>query len=251
MMLSVKDLSFEYNKGELVLHNLSFSVGKGGILALLGPNGAGKTTLLRSINSILKPRKGVVMVEDADVLKMSTVEIARKIGYVSQNNKAGNMSVFDAILLGRKPHIGIKSNQNDYDIVSDAIHQLGLGHLAMRNINHLSGGELQKVCIARAFVQEPRIFLLDEPTSNLDLKNQMDILKTIRSIVTDHSLAAVMTMHNLDMAFRVADHLLLINKGHVVTYGPPEAITAEILSDVYGVKVELVNHNGHIVVITL
>jgi len=203
-----------------------------------------------SINSILKPHKGVVLVEDTDVLRMSAVDIAKKIGYVSQNNKAGNMSVFDAVLLGRKPHIGIKSNQTDFNKVSGAINQLGLEHLAMRNINHLSGGELQKVCIARAFVQEPRIFLLDEPTSNLDLKNQMDILKTIRSIVTEHSLAAVMTMHNLDLAFRVADHLLLINKGHIVTYGSPDTITAEILSDVYDVKVELIRHKGHIVVIT-
>ncbi len=250
-MLSVKDISFAYREGELVLNNLSFSVGKGNILALLGPNGAGKTTLLRSINAIIKPQKGVVSVENNDVFRMRASEIAKKIGYVSQNSKAGNLSVFDAVLLGRKPHIGLKSSRNDFDKVSDAIHQLGLEHLAMRNINHLSGGELQKVCIARAFVQEPRIFLLDEPTSNLDLKNQTDILSIIRRIVTDHSLAAVMTMHNLDLAFRVADHLLLINKGHIVTHGSPDTVTADILSEVYGVKVELIRHKGHVAVITM
>ncbi len=248
-MLSVKNISVSYRKGELILHNLSFSVKEGNILVLLGPNGAGKTTLLRSINAILKPQKGVVTVENSNVFQMPASEIAKKFGYVSQNNNAGNMSVFDAILLGRKPHIGIKSTPHDFNKVSDAIHKFGLEHLTMRHINQLSGGELQKVCIARAFVQEPRIFLLDEPTSNLDLKNQMDILYTIRRIVTEHSLAAVITMHNLDLAFRFADHLLLLNNGHIVTHDTRDTINADILSEVYGVQVEMVRHNGHIAVI--
>ncbi|MGQ9620496.1 MAG: ABC transporter ATP-binding protein [Bacteroidales bacterium] len=248
-MLAVKNISVSYRKGELILYDLSFTVKKGNILVLLGPNGAGKTTLLRSINAILKPQKGVVEVDNKNVVKLPAVEIAKIFGYVSQRNNAGNMSVFDAVLLGRKPHVGLMSTAKDFDIVSRAMHQLGLEHLTMRNINQLSGGELQKVCIARAFVQEPEIFLLDEPTSNLDLKNQMDILHTIRRIVTEHSLVAVITMHNLNLAFRFADHIILLNKGHIVNHGSPNTIAEETLSEVYGIKVEMICHKGHVIVV--
>ena len=248
-MLSVKNISVSYRKEEMVLHDLSFSLKEGNILILLGPNGAGKSTLLRSINAILKPRSGTVKVEDSSIFEMAAGDIAKKFGYVAQRNNAGNMSVFDSILLGRKPHVGLKSSPADFTRVADAINQLGLEHLAMRNINQISGGEFQKACIARAFVQEPRIFLLDEPTSNLDLKNQMDILQTIRHIVIEHSLAAVITMHDLNLAFRFADQLLLLNNGHIVAHGTPDNIAAETLSEVYRVPVEKIRHRGHVAVV--
>ncbi len=245
-MLAVKDLSVGYLKGELILKDLSFSLSQGKMLAIIGPNGAGKTTLLRCINAILKPNKGVVEIEDQNVFQMETKEVARKIGYVSQNNKAGNMTVFDAVLLGRNPHVGLRSSQKDLDMAGSALGQLNLSHLATRYTNQLSGGELQKVCIARALVQQPELFLLDEPTSNLDLKNQMDIMKIVRRITTGQNLSTVMTVHDLNLAFRFADYLLLLNNGHIVTHCPPQSITPEVLTAVYGVKVELLRHNGHI-----
>ena len=248
-MLTVKNISVSYRKEELILHNLSFSVNEGNILILLGPNGAGKSTLLRSINTILKPQKGIVEVESNKISGMSAGAIAKKLGYVAQRQNAGNMNVFDSVLLGRKPHVGIKSGPTDFAKAAHAIHQLGLEHLTMRNTNQLSGGELQKVCVARAFAQEPRIFLLDEPTSNLDLKNQMDILHIIRRIVTKHSLAAVITMHDLNLAFRFADKIILLNKGQIAAQGTVESITPEILSQVYGVQVDIIRHNGNVIVI--
>lgn len=248
-MLDVKNISVSYHKDELILENLSFKAGKGDIVVLLGPNGAGKTTLLRSINAILKPHKGIVEVENQNVLKMSTGGIAKIMAYVAQRNNAGNMSVFDVVLLGRKPHVGLKTSRDDFAKVSRVLQQLGLENLTMRRINQLSGGEMQKVCIARAFVQEPRIFLLDEPTSNLDLKNQIDILHTIREIVKKNSLTAVITMHSLNLAFRFADKIVLLNKGQIVARGAVESITPEMLSEVYGIKVEMIRHNGNVVVI--
>ncbi len=248
-MLDVKNISVSYHKDDIILENLSFKAGKGDIVVLLGPNGAGKTTLLRSINAILKPHKGIVEVENQNVLKMSTGGIAKIMAYVAQRNNAGNMSVFDVVLLGRKPHVGLKTSPDDFAKVSRVLQQLGLENLTMRRINQLSGGELQKVCIARAFVQEPRIFLLDEPTSNLDLKNQIDILHTIREIVKKNSLTAVITMHSLNLAFRFADKIVLLNKGQIVARGPVESITPEMLSEVYGIKVEMIRHNGNVVVI--
>ena len=248
-MLSVKNVSVEYRTGNLVLHDVGFEVGQGQILAILGPNGAGKTTLLRCMNSILKPNEGVVAVEGADVMRMHARDIARKIGYVAQQHGAGALSVFDAVLLGRKPHIGLKSRPDDFAKVRAALHRLGLEHLAMRHIDHLSGGELQKVCIARAFVQEPRMFLLDEPTSNLDLKNQLDILAIIRRIIAQHSMSAVMTIHDVNLAFRFADYLLFLKNGNVVAHGPRDTVTADVLSDVYGVEVELLRHKEHLFVV--
>lgn len=248
-MLNVKNISVSYRKGELILENLSFKAGKGDIVVLLGPNGAGKTTLLRSINAILKPDDGVVEVENRDVLKMTTGGIAKIMAYVAQRNNAGNLSVFDAVLLGRKPHVALKTSPADFAKVSRVLQQLGLENLNMRRINQLSGGELQKVCIARAFVQEPQIFLLDEPTSNLDLKNQVEILHIIQDIVKKNSLTAVITMHSLNLAFRFADKIVLLNKGHIVARGPVESITPEMLSKVYGIRIEMIRHKDNIVVI--
>lgn len=250
-MLNVKNISVSYRKDELILNNLSFSAEEGNIVVLLGPNGAGKTTLLRSINAILKPQKGIVEVENQNVLKMPSGQIAKIMGYVAQRNNAGNMSVFDAVLLGRKPHVGLKTSPTDFAKVSQILQQLGLERLTMRKINQLSGGELQKVCIARAFVQEPRIFLLDEPTSNLDLKNQLDILHTIRDIVKKNSLTAILTMHSLNLAFRFADKIILLNKGQIVAQGTVESITPEILSKVYGMRIEMIRHNENVVIIPL
>jgi iron complex transport system ATP-binding protein len=246
-MLSVKNVSVEYRKGNLVLHDVGFEVRQGKILAILGPNGAGKTTLLRCMNSILKPNEGVITVEGVDLMRMNARKIAQKIGYVAQQHGAGALSVFDAVLLGRKPHLGLKSRLDDFAKVRAALHRLELQHLAMRHIDQLSGGELQKVCIARAFVQEPRIFLLDEPTSSLDLKNQLDILGIIRRIIAEHPISVVMTMHDLNLAFKFADQLLFLKNGGVAAYGTPDRITASILSDVYGIKVELLRYNGHTV----
>ena len=248
-MIDVKNISVSYREGELILDDLSFSAGKGRVVALLGPNGAGKTTLLRCMNSILKPQKGVVEVENQDILKMPAGRIAKIMSYVAQRNNAGNMSVFDAVLLGRKPHVGLKTSPADFAIVSRVLQQLGLDNLVMRKINQLSGGELQKVCIARAFVQDPHVFLLDEPTSNLDLKNQLDILHTIHSLVKENALTAIITMHSLNLAFRFADTIILLNNGQIVAAGTADSITPEMLSKVYGIQIEMIRHNGNVVVI--
>ena len=247
--MDVKNISVSYRKGELILNNVSFSAGEGKIIALLGPNGAGKTTLLRCINAILKPQKGVVEVENQNILKMPVGQVAKMMAYVAQRNSAGNMSVFDAVLLGRKPHVGLKTSPTDFSKVSHVLQKLGLEKVAMRKINQLSGGELQKVYIARAFVQEPHIFLLDEPTSNLDLKNQLDILHTICNLVKENSLTAIITMHSLNLAFRFADNIILLNKGQIVTQGTTNSIAPEILSQVYGVQVDIISHNGYLVIV--
>jgi len=248
-MLAVRDIRVGYKSGGLVLEDLGFTLGHGQILAVLGPNGVGKTTLLRCINAMIRPWSGYVQVEKSNVFRMGAAEIARYFGYVAQRNEAGRITTFDAVLLGRKPHLRWRVGKEDLVKVDGALRRLGLEHLALRRIDEMSGGELQKVCIARALVQEPRVLLLDEPTSSLDLKNQLEILDTIRRVVREHQIAAVMTMHDLNLAFRFMDRFLFLKQGRVFACGRPHEVSPGMVAAVYGVQVDILHHNGHVVVV--
>ncbi len=249
MMLSVQNIRAGYHKRQFVLEDVGFSLDAGRILAILGPNGAGKTTLLRCINGLITPGQGVVRVEDADILRLHPAEVARRLGYVAQRNEANRVKVFDAVLLGRKPHMVWSPSKTDLSKASGALERLGLNPLALRYLDELSGGELQKVCIARALVQEPSVLLLDEPTSSLDLKNRLDILALIRRIVREHRMAAIMTLHDINLGFRFADHLLFLKQGRVFAHAEPHAVEANTIKEAYGVEVDIIRHNGQIVVI--
>jgi iron complex transport system ATP-binding protein len=248
VILQVNGVSFSYN-GRRVLDDVGFSVNPGELLVILGPNGVGKTTLLRCINGILAPGRGTVWVDGHEAFGLTPLQIARRVGYVSQQQSAGRLTAFDAILMGRRPHIQWRVSDEDLRIVDGAIKSLDLEKLAMRYIDQMSGGELQKVAIGRAMVQEPKLLLLDEPTSNLDLKNQLEILRLLRHAVQDHGLAAVMTMHNLNMALRFADQYLFLKDGRIFDAGRPDEISAETVEAVYGVAVEIHRHNGYSLVI--
>ena len=250
MILSVRDLCIGYDHC-LVLKDLEFSVARGEMLTILGPNGVGKTTLLKCINRILNPSKGIVMVEDADVFRMNAGQIARKLGYVSQKSEVNRMTAFDAVLLGRKPYLRWKVSDRDLRIVDAAIRCMDLGHLSLRHIDQMSGGELQKVCIARALVQEPTVMLLDEPTSSLDLKNQLEIMRTIRLVVKEHDIAAVMTMHDLNMAFRFTDKFLFLKEGMIFHHGQSSELEPAMVKKVYGVDVDIIRHDGQLVIVPI
>jgi iron complex transport system ATP-binding protein len=243
MNLTVNDLHFQYN-GHKILHNIDFMVEKGEILAILGPNGAGKTTLLKCLNGIHTPRSGTVMIQESSVFKLKSDDIAKLLGYVPQRLEAARLSVFDSILMGRKPYIKWKVAKKDIRIVDSAIKLLSLSHLSLRNIDQLSGGELQKVSIARALVQEPTVMLLDEPTSNLDMRNELEILTAIRKIVSSHNVTAVMTMHDINNAMRYADKFLFLKKGEIHAMGGKECVTNNVIESVYGVPVEIEYRQG-------
>jgi len=248
MILSVTDLDFAYN-GTKVLRDVEFDLAGGELMAILGPNGVGKTTLLKCINAIHAPCAGKVLVEDRDVLRMRPDEIALGIGYVAQRNETARLTVFDAVLMGRKPHIVWRVAENDLKIVDSALKRLHMSHLALRYIDRLSGGELQKVAIARALVQEPRLMLLDEPTSSLDLKSQVDILTMLRRVVDEHRIAAIMTMHDLNTALRYADKVLFLKDGRIHSTGPACEVTSEVVEEVYGLPVQIHTVQGYPLVI--
>lgn len=189
------------------------------------------------------------MVENRDVLRLDPMAIARSVGYVAQRQTAGRLAAFDAILMGRRPHIRWRVTAQDLRIVDAAIKSLNLQSLTMRYIDQMSGGELQKVAIGRALVQEPHLFLLDEPTSSLDLKNQMEILKLIKRVASEHMIGVVMTMHNLNMALRFADKYLFLKSGRIYAVGNATDISAKTIEAVYGLPVDVQLYKGHPVII--
>jgi iron complex transport system ATP-binding protein len=243
MILDVKNLSAGYVR-QTVFQNINFCLKEHELLSILGPNGSGKTTMLKCINCILKPKKGAVMVEGRDVLRMAPSNIAKKIGYVAQKEEPARLTAFDAIMLGRKPHMGWRVSKKDLKVVDSTIKRLGLENLTLKYIDQMSSGEMQKVSIARALVQEPTVLLLDEPTSNLDLKNQLEILQTIRLVIAEHNVGAIITMHDLNLAMRFSDQFLLLKNGSIYSGGHTDSITPEMIKQVYEVDVKIHKVNG-------
>ncbi len=238
MILSIDGIEFSYN-GHPVLRDVTCEVLPGEILAVLGVNGAGKSTLLKCMNGILKARKGCVLLDKQEVTLMERNERARKFGYVPQHRGEEEMVVFDAVLLGRKPWIRWAASERDLEIAHQAIHILGLESLALRPLRTLSGGEAQKVLIARALAQEPEVLLLDEPTNSLDVKNQVEIMTLLKRVVREHKLVAVVSIHDLNLALRFADRFLMLKDGSVYATTETSGITREMIRDVYGIDVLL------------
>lgn len=248
MILEVNGIEFRYKSKE-VLKDIEFHLEKNEILSILGPNGVGKTTLLKCMNTILKPQNGTIMVDREDVLKLEQKEIARRVGYVPQRCEPARLTAFDAILLGRMPHMKWNVSSEDIRKVEETIKKLHLEDMALRYIDELSGGELQKVGIARAIAQNPKLLLLDEPTSSLDLKNQLGILDTVREVVRNENVSAIITMHDLNLAFRYSDKFLFLKDGTIFAAGSMEDITPQIIQEVYGVPVTIQNYMDHAVII--
>jgi len=246
--LIIENLSFQYPSRK-VLSDISLSLNKGECLSILGTNGVGKSTLLKCINRILRQQNGKVIVMGEDVKSLSGNDLAKHIGYVSQRNNFSVSSVFDAVLLGRKPYIKWDVTKRDLEIVHNVMKSLGLEDFALRNVDELSGGEAQKVAIARALAQQSDVLMFDEPTSNLDLKNQLEVISIIKNIVKERQISAIVTMHDLNMALRFADKFLFLKGGKIFDAGDIHIVTEENILAVYGVPVKIQFHHDIPVVI--
>lgn len=247
-MVSIKDLAFSYGTYE-ILRNVSFDVNEGECVALLGNNGAGKSTLINCVNRIKTPKRGCVVIDGKSIPNLSRTEIAQNIAYVAQKNEISRMTVFDCILLGRKPYIKWTVSDNDLDICENVIKRLDLESMKLRYVDELSGGEQQKVMLARALVQEPKLLLLDEVTSNLDPKNQYESLGLVQEIVKEKNISAIIVIHDLNLALRYCDKFVLLKDGEVYTYGDFSVITKENLKIVYGIDSEVVEINSRKIVV--
>lgn len=248
MKLCVDDICFSYNSHP-VLADVSFALGAGEILAVLGVNGAGKSTLLQCLNRLLRPGRGRVLVDGEALEGLPLKAVARRMGYVPQRHPQTDLTVFESVLLGRKPHLQWRMGDEDYRQVEMLLEKLDLAPLAMRPVRHLSGGELQKVVIARALAQSPAVLLMDEPTSNLDLKNQLEVMALVGREVASQGLAAVVAIHDLNLAVRFADHLLFLKGGRVHALSSSAALSADTIEEIYGVPVTVERVAGHTIVV--
>ena len=248
MILNVYGLEFRYNSTP-VIQNVSFSVEEGEILSILGPNGTGKTTLLKCLNRILTPRSGCIMIDGLDTLSMKNTERARKISWVPQHEGTSRMKVYDQILLGRKPYFKWNPRREDHFQVEKSIRLMGIEALSMRYTDELSGGELQLVQIVRALAQDPRVILLDEPTSSLDISNQHNLMKKIQTLIHTGDRAAVMTLHDINLALRYSDKFILLKDGIICAAGKSSMITPENIKRVYNMEVQMMEAGGYPMVI--
>ncbi len=248
-MIEVRQLEFAYRGSHEVLSDISFDLGPGHTLALLGNNGAGKSTLLKCLNRILDPNAGVVTVHGQNIRTMKRGEIAKNISYVDQHTESSQLTVFDAVLLGRKPYIKMEPTAEDIQIARDAIRRMELEDFTLRYMNELSGGELQKVVLARALTQQPGILLLDEPTASLDLYNQHEVMRTVSQIAKTDNILVIVVIHDLNLAVRYCDRFLFVKDGAVYRYGDSTILTDDVVSEVYNIPVKIQTVNGHRLVI--
>lgn len=222
-----------------VFEGLSFEAHAGTMTAILGNNGAGKSTLLNLLASITTPSTGEVYVSGKSLRSMNKRETTQHIAYVTQQQRIPHLSVYDEVLLGRKPHVSWSISEHDRAVVAAALKQLELEPFVDRYCDELSGGERQKVYIARAIAQQTEALLLDEPTSALDPKNQMEVLQVVRDITTQASLATVMVIHDVNLALRFCDRFVLMRNGTIVAQGGIEAVTDEALSETYDMPMRI------------
>lgn len=239
-MMEVKNISYHYHGGGEVLKDVNVTLEQGQFLAILGNNGVGKSTLLKCLNKILKADSGELLLDGESILQMSNHQVSRRIAFVSQTVPNTQMTVHDVVMLGRRPYMKWGFTEKDHQIVHSAMDRLNLEALRGRFLNQLSGGERQKVMLARALAQQPKLLLLDEPTSSLDIHNQYQVLEIVRELCHQDGLTAVVVIHDLNLALRFCDRFLLLRQGQVYASGDYRVLTPEALKAVYQIDARVV-----------
>jgi len=238
-LLRLRHLSASYDVRE-VLRGLDLEIPVGQLVGLLGPNGSGKSTLLRVIAGLLGPSQGTVALAGRNLAQYGARERARRVALVPQSVALPfAFSVFDVVAMGRHPHLGLlgTAGQLDFAIIHEALRQTDCLELQERLATELSGGELQRVIIARALAQEPQLLLLDEPTAHLDLNHQLDIARLLRQLNREHALTVLWVSHDVNLAAEFCDRLVMLQAGQIVADGPPAAVvTSDIVKRVYGLR---------------
>lgn len=241
-MIELRGVSFAYPRRPPVLREVHLTVDPGEVLVVLGNNGAGKSTLLHCLTGHLTPSAGAAMVDGREVCAYRLGEYARVVSFVPQRAAVSHTIVHDAVLLGRKPFFQLGPSREDLAITERIIAQLGLTEIAFRYLDELSGGQQQKVAVARALAGTPRVLILDEPTSSLDVRNQNEVLGLVQRAAHEESIAVIAVLHNINEAFHVADRIALLKSGRVIDVASTAAITANDLSHTMDTRIEL----GHV-----
>jgi len=238
IQLQAKGIEFGYNSSP-ILKDVSFEIGPSKLVTIVGPNGSGKSTLIKCIDRIISPKSGSILIDRKDVNKMDRMEIARNLSYVPQSSaRSFSSNVFDTVLMGRRPHIGWLSSGDDEDKVWEVLRLLGIEDLAMSSFGELSGGQQQKVLIARALVQETKVMLLDEPTSNLDIWHQLDVMNIVSDLVRKRRMTALIALHDLNLASKYSHNIIMMKRGRIMAVGDPASVlTPENIEAIYNVEV--------------
>ncbi|MBQ3737129.1 MAG: ABC transporter ATP-binding protein, partial [Candidatus Methanomethylophilaceae archaeon] len=224
MQIKINDLEFGYSSTP-VLKDITADLTGPKFVSILGPNGVGKSTLIHCINKILTPTGGAVFIDGKDVKDYTVKEMAKEIGYVPYSaNDSFPLTVVDTVLMGRHPHSKWGSLNRDLEMVYDTLKTLGISHLAMRPFNALSAGQHQKVMLARGLVQEPRVLLLDEPTSNLDIRHQLDVTRMLKELTMEKGILTIMISHDISITAKYADEILMMSEGRIYAHGTPSEV---------------------------
>jgi len=245
--LCIRNVTFSYEAIK-ALQEVTFEVKEGEVFGIIGPNGSGKTTLLKCVDIVLKPKIGTILIDDEDLSHFDRREIAKKIGLVPQRESSVYpFTTLDVVLMGRTPHMERfgRESLKDFEAVGNALKITEIEHLAERSVDELSGGEMQRVVISRALAQEPEVLLLDEPTLHLDVNHQLEILDLIKKLTNERRLVTVLVSHDLNLASRYCDKLVLLNSGKIYSIGTPcEVLTPKNIKHAFNVNVEVNYHSS-------
>lgn len=250
-MLEAHGLNFAYRAGSPILQGVDIELTPGSFLAILGVNGCGKSTLLSCLTGAAKPASGQVLLDGVPLGQVHRLDRARKVAFVAQHSHANRLTVYDAVLLGRRPHMQGGPSKEDRQIVENALERLDLAKCELRYTDELSGGEYQKMVLARAFVQRADTLLLDEPTNNLDPANQQEVMCEVRDEVDGRGIAAAAVLHDINLALRYCDRFLFLADGRVDAVGNQGIVTPEQIERIYGMKSDVIEHRGRRLVVPL
>ena len=248
-MLNIENLHFSYGGSTDVLRGADLELSQGEVGILLGKNGSGKTTLFKTLLGLVKPQKGSIAFQGENILKLNRLQRARRIGYVPPDIQFGALTVFDSVLMGRISYFGIRAGKEDYEAVEKLLADMGLLELAHRNVEELSGGERQKIAIARAMAQEPQMMVFDEPTGNLDIANEQLIIREAKKLAKEKNIAILASLHDLNQALALGDKFFFLKDGIVKYAGGREVFTPEVIKDIFDADVELLEKDGRMVIV--
>lgn len=246
MKIDVEQLEFGYNPKNPVLKGVNFVLDKPEFICIMGPNGVGKSTLIHCMNKILVPTGGHVYINDKEVRDYKLKELASRMGYVpNASEDAFPLSVVDTVMVGLQNDFRFGTSDDDLKKVYDVLKLMKIQHLAIRDFDELSAGQHQKVMLARGLVRTPEIVLLDEPTSNLDIKHQLEVTRVLSKLPEEKNMLVIMISHDINIAAKYADRIIMLHDGRTFAMGTPkEVLTKENLRTVYGVDADIIDVEG-------